>query len=345
VNSGSHCTDPGKQRINSEYQWVRDKIMDVIIVCHTEFGSVVGDAISWNQNTIGVDKGVPNLVAVAERAGAKITFVVMPEVASHFIPSPGHEIGLHIHPGKEPFINHGRTEYTGDQYLWEHCKQTGISAVLSDHPLDEQRDMIQAGGDLIEDLFGTKPTTFVAGQWSLNDDTVKALIDYGILRDCSALAGHKPTCHDWSRLPRICMPYRPNESDYLSKGDLPLLMIPVSETFRFGLVSPEMIPIVGLPWLKACFTEYYSQGMPLFHICLHSPSMTDPLFINGMNEFLTFIASHRNIHFRTASEINRYKNPKPKTQILPYLFAINRTLIRTDLNIIRSKILGNLKNV
>jgi len=315
--------------------------MDVIIVCHTEFGSVAGAAISWDQNPVGVDKGVPNLVAVADRAGAKVTFAVMPEVASHFIPAPGHEIGLHIHPGREPFINHGRTEYTGDQYLWEHCNQSVTSAVLRDHPLDEQRDIIQTGGDLIEDLFGTKPTTFVAGQWSLNDDTVKALIEYGIQRDCSALAGHKPTRHDWSRLPRICMPYNPSRQDYQSRGDLPLLMIPVSQAFRFGLVSPEKLPFVGLPWLKACFTEYYTQSMPLFHICLHSPSMTNQFFIKGMEDLLTFIKSHRDIHFKTASDIPKYQNPKPYNKFLPYLFAVNRTQIRTDLKAIRSRIQGN----
>lgn len=316
--------------------------MDVIIVCHTEFGSVVGDAISWDLNPAGVDKGVPNLVAVAERAGAKVTFAVMPEVASHFVPAPGHEIGLHIHPGREPFVNRGRTAYMGDQYLWEHCNQTGISGFLRDHPLDEQRELIRTGGDLIEDLFEIKPTTFVAGQWSLNNDTVKALIEYGILRDCSAPPGQKPGRYDWSQLRRICMPYHPSEQDYQSQGDLPLLIIPVSETFRFGLVSPEMMPIVGLPWLKACFTEYYAQGMPLFHICLHSPSMTDPLFINGLEDLLTFIASHRDIHFRTASEITHYQNPEPRTQILPYLLGVNRTQIKTDLKALRSKILGLL---
>jgi peptidoglycan/xylan/chitin deacetylase (PgdA/CDA1 family) len=313
--------------------------MDVIIVCHTEFGSVVGDAISWDQNPIGVDKGVPNLVAVAEQAGAKITFAVMPEVAPHFVPAPGHEIALHIHAGWEPFINDGKTEHMGDRYLWEHCNQQEISSVLKDHPLNEQREIIKTGGDLIEDLFGVKSTTFVAGRWSLNNNTVKALIEYGIERDCSAPASAAPCHHDWSRLPRICMPYHPSENDYQSRGNLPLLMIPISQTLMFGSVNPEILPIAGFSWLKACFEEYYSQGAPLFHICLHSPCMTSPLFSTTMRDLLTFIASHQNIHFRTASEINEYQNPpKLHSRLLPYLFAVNKTQMKTNINALRSRI-------
>lgn len=313
--------------------------MDVIIVCHTEFGSVVGETISWNQNPVGVDEGVPNLVAVAERAGAKVTFAVMPEVASHFVPAPGHEIALHIHPGREPFINHGKTEHRGDQYLWEHCNQQEISSILREHPLDEQREIIRTGGDHIEDLFGVKPTTFVAGRWSLNNDTMKVLIEYGIERDCSAPASVAPCHHDCSRLSRICMPYHPNENDYQSRGNLPLLMVPISQTLRFGPVNPEILPIVGLLWLKSCFTAYYSQGAPLFHICLHSPCMTAPQFSSNMSDLLTFIASHQDVHFRTASEITEYQNPpKLQTRFLPYLFAVNKTLMKTSIKALRSRI-------
>lgn len=312
--------------------------MDVIIVCHTEFGSVLGDAISWDHAPVGVDEGVPNLVAVAERAGAKVTFAVMPEVASHFVPAPGHEIGLHIHAGWEPFINGDKTEHMGDKYLWEHCDQQEISSVLKDHPLAEQQELIRTGGDHIEDLFGVKPTTFVAGRWSVNNDTIKALIEYGIQRDCSAPASQPPCHHDWSRLPRICMPYHPSENDYQSQGDLPILMIPISQTLKFGSVNPEILPLVGIRWLKACFQEYYSQGAPIFHICLHSPTMTDPAFMSGMNDLLAFIASHQDIHFKTASEISEYQHWEPHTRLLPYLFAVNKTLMKTNMKALRSRI-------
>lgn len=312
--------------------------MDVIIVCHTEYGSVSGKTISWNQDPAGVDRGVPNLVSVAERVGARVTFAVMPEVVSHFIPAPGHEVALHIHAGWEPFTNNGKTEHMGDRYLWEHCDQKEISSALIDHSLDEQRELIRTGGDLLEDRFGQKPTTFVAGQWSLNNDTIKALIEYGITRDCSAPAGHPPYHHDWSRLPRICMPYHPSEQDYQEQGDLPILLIPISQTLLFGSVNPENLPTFGIRWLKACFQEYYSQGAPLFHICLHSPSMTDPAFINGMNDLLAFIASHQDIHFRTASEISKYPDSESHTRLIPYLFGINNTLMKTCMRTVLSKI-------
>jgi hypothetical protein len=123
------------------------------------------------------------------------------------------------------------------------------------------------------------------------------------------------------------MPYHPGEHDYQEKGDLPLLIVPISQMFYAGNVSPEVVPRVGLSWLKACFTEYYKQGMPLFHICLHSPCMTDPYFLSAMDGYLGFIARHRNINFRFASEVHEYAPVSPSTQVVPYLLSINKSIV------------------
>ena len=123
------------------------------------------------------------------------------------------------------------------------------------------------------------------------------------------------------------MPYHPGERDYQEKGDLPLLIIPISQMFHAGNVNPEVVPKVGLSWLKACFTEYYSQGMPLFHICLHSPCMTDPYFLSAMDEFLGFIARHRDANFRFASEVHEHPPVSPATRVVPYLRGVNRNII------------------
>jgi len=298
--------------------------MDVIIVVHTEFGYVKDRGVVPDKRvTTGVSEGVPNLVRIADKHGAKVTFAVMPEVV-RFIPEEmDHEIGLHVHAGWEEFKKGEFTFHVGDRYLREHCDQSRSSTVLRGYPYNEQFEMIKTGADCLEDALGERPTTFVAGRWSIDNNTVKALVNTGMKRDCSAPAHSKPCHFDWSKLSRICMPYHPGEHDYQGRGDLPLLIVPISQMFHAGNVNPEVVPIYGLSWLKACFNEYYQQGMPLFHICLHSPCMTDPFFLSAMDEYLGFISKHRNITFRFASGVHEYAPVNPSTRIVPYLWGIN----------------------
>jgi len=313
--------------------------MDVIIVCHTEFGLVKDKTVIADKTSFeGVTSGVENLVEVADKYGAKITFAVMPEVVDYFPQNIPHEIGLHIHPGWEEFHVNGITFNVGDSFLRENCHQSSTSSVLRDYSFSEQFDMIKKGSNRLESHFGKKPTTFVAGRWCIDNNTVKALIDAGITHECSAPANHYPCHYDWSRLPRICMPYNPKTNDYQQKGDLPLLIVPISQMLIAGNVNPEVVPIVGLSWLKAGFLEYYKQGMPLFHICLHSPCMCDPYFISIMKDYLGFISQYKNINFKFVSEISEYGSVFPKTNIIPYLFAINKNCVVSEFRFIKSQL-------
>lgn len=259
-----------------------------------------------------------------------------PEIANYFPKDTSHEIGLHIHPGWQEFESEGFRFHVGDLYLKEHCGQSVNSTVLRDYPYDEQLDMIKRGKEYIREVSGVEPKSFVAGRWSINNDTVKALIEAGITHECSALAHSKPSHHDWSKLPRICMPYHPSGEDYQEKGNLPLLIVPVSQMLGALIVNPEVVPIVGLRWLKACFTEYYRQNLPLFHICLHSPCMIDPYFLSAMSELLRFVSKHKGVNFRFASEIKEYAHVAPKTHLSPYLSGINKSIVGT---ILKSRIL------
>jgi hypothetical protein len=135
------------------------------------------------------------------------------------------------------------------------------------------------------------------------------------------------------------MPYHPSERDYQEKGTLPLLIVPIAQMFHAGNVNPEVIPFYGLSWLKACFTEYYKQGMPLFHICLHSPCMTDPYFIAVMDEFLAFISHHENVHFMCASDVREYNPVKPFTMLSPYIIGMNWHVLRLGVGAVRARIL------
>ncbi len=304
--------------------------MDVIIVCHTEFGYVKNKKVIGEKKAVfGTRDGVLNLIKIAERYSAKVSFAVCPEVVDYFPKNIIHEVGLHVHPGWEEFKENGIPFTVGDQYLREHCKQSSISTVLWDYSYDEQLDMIKTGKEYISAKLNVIPKFFVAGRWCVNNDTVRALIANDFTHDCSATAHSKPMHHDWSRLPRICMPYHPRTEDYQKKGDLPLLMVPISQSFPRGNVNPEVAPMVGLSWLKACFTEYYRQGVPLFHICLHSPSMTDSYFMSVMDNLLGFISGHQHINFKFASEIRKYPDQIYATNLLPYVSAVNWNIIKS----------------
>ncbi len=304
--------------------------MDVIIVCHTEFGYVVDKETVFDKDKHeGVEEGVPNLINIADKYKARITFTVMPEVVGQFPTKIEHEIGLHIHPGWEERKYHGFKWIRGDQYLRETCRQSLSSSLLRAYPYQEQLDMIKRGKEHLQDKLKVDPRVFVAGRWSENNDTIKAVIEAGFTHDCTPPAHQKAKHFDWSKLPRISMPYHPSDNDYQQKGDLPLLIVPVSQCFPRGSVSPETAPIVGLLWLKACFLEYYRQGLSLFHIYLHSNSMVDPYFLSVMDELLDFIAEYDDITFKFASEIKEYSDVNPKTNIVPYLRAVNKDIMRT----------------
>jgi len=304
--------------------------VDVIIVCHTEFGHVENRELIFEKDPVGVEEGVPNLVGVAEKYGAKITFAVCPEVVSHFPKGINHEIGLHIHPGWSS-VEHrnSRAWVVGDAYLKEHCQQSINSNILRDYSHDEQLNMIKCGKEYVKGILGVDPRVFVAGKWCEDNNTIRALVTAGFTHSCSAVPHSKCDHYDWSKLPRIYMPYHPGEKDYQQKGSLPLLIVPISQILPGISVTPEILPSVGLSWLKAGFTEYYQQDMPLFHICLHSPCTTNQYFVSGMERLLDFISRHRNVNFKFASEVTEYAPVRPRTNLLPYIAALNRDNIRT----------------
>ncbi|MBI2830674.1 MAG: PTS alpha-glucoside transporter subunit IIBC [Chloroflexi bacterium] len=279
-------------------------------------------------STSGVEIGVRNLARVAATYGARVTFAVCPEVVGFFPTDTGHEVGLHLHPGWVEWKHKGFRWHVGDSYIKKAVKQSVNSTVLKDYPYEEQLEMIKAGKQLLEAKFGTRTRVFVAGRWSVNNDTMAALIETGFTHDCSAVPHSKATHFDWSKLPRICMPYHPGKQNYQARGNLPLLFVPVSRMWLGGAASPEVATVWGLSWIKACFREYHKLGLPLFHVCLHSPSMTDPYFVAVLDELLRFISKH-DVAFKFASEIKEYDRTVPGNRISPYLLGVNRNMMMT----------------
>ena len=306
--------------------------MDVIIVCHTEFGKVYDKIVVAEKSAVsGVSAGVSNLIKLADKYSAKISFAVCPEVIPYFPKNINHEIGIHIHPGWQEFEIKKHKFFVGDKWLKENCKQSSNSTVLKDFSYSEQSDMIKKGKEYLTAELGTKPKFFVAGRWSLNNDTIKALVASGFTHDCSAPSHSISDHYNWSKLPRICMPYKPNEKDYQEKGNMPFLIVPISQTLLGGTVNPEGVITYGLGWLKSCFSEYYKQNVPLFHICLHSPSMADNFYISIMDKFLSFISERGSVNFKFVSEIKEYPRKKFRANVAPYFLGANGDLAKTFL--------------
>jgi peptidoglycan/xylan/chitin deacetylase (PgdA/CDA1 family) len=306
--------------------------MDVIIVCHTEFGFVNAREVIFAKEAVdGVKVGCPNLIKLADKYGAKITFAVCPEVVEYFPEIINHEIGLHVHPGWEE-INYKQFKwFLGDRYLRDKCRQSSHIGVLREYSYAEQLDMINRGKECLAGKFGKEPKVFVAGRWSINNDTEKALVETGFTHDCSATPHQKELHYDWSQLPRICMPYHPAVENYQKRGAMPLLIVPIAQYFPVGNVNPETTPFVGTSWMKACFIEYYRQNAPLFHICLHSPAMVDDYFISAMESILAFISKHANVNFKFASEIREYPEKEFNANVFPYLLRLNKEIMKSSL--------------
>ncbi|MDO8633620.1 MAG: PTS alpha-glucoside transporter subunit IIBC [Candidatus Wildermuthbacteria bacterium] len=277
--------------------------MDIIVVCHAEFGFVRKKRLVFDEHTKqGVSEGVANLVRIAERYRAKPTFVVMPEVVEDFPKTIQYEIGLHVHP-------------------------KGKSLYLSEYPFEEQSRMIREGKETIRETFGREPRVFVGGRWAFNNDTAKALVENGFTHDCSAMPRSRGNVH-WRNLARITLPYHPSENDYQKKGSLPLLIVPVSQGLLGASANPEEARVFGLPWLKACFEEYYSKKAPVFHIALHSLAMTDPFYLNIMDSLLGYVAQHPNIHFKFASEITETLQERVEPNPFAYIRALNGAFLK-----------------
>ena len=306
--------------------------MDIVIVCHTEFGLVDHRKIAFAKHaTHGVTQGVSVLRDLAARHGAKITFAVCPEVVPFMPDRRGHEIGLHIHPGWEVFKNKYHEWHVGDSYLREHCAQSTNSSGLARFPYREQLDMIRVGREYVKRELGEDPKVFVAGRWSFNNDTGKALCELGFTHDCSAVPGLRRDDYDWAKLPRIMPPYHPAPHDYQERGSLALLCIPASMALGGVIVSPESASRAGLAWLKACFLEYYKQGVPIFHIQLHSPAMTDSYYTHALDSLLSFMGGMPNIHFRFVSEISEYPEQTFHTELVSYLRGVNPIILKTGI--------------
>jgi len=287
--------------------------MDLITTCHVEYGRTDDKKIIFDKREpIGALAGVYNSMELADKNDVNVCYMFMPEVAFKHpqivkeVAEAGHEVGLHLHPD--------------DTYLWDNGLAQRKVKALRDWNYRELKHLIHSLRTLFLLEFGVALKSFSGGKWSINEDAYTVLHEEGFHCDLTMNTGYESEFMCWRTKPRIRLPHKIHED---------LIEIPYSKIFRNRLASPEEAQYVGLPWLKAGFTEHYTQNLPLFHIVFHSVSMTSPYYRRIFDEYLTFIRKHDGIvpilprNYRISSR--RYT---PRTRLTPYLKAINGDLIR-----------------
>lgn len=265
--------------------------LDTVIVCHTEFGYATNEVIFDNDYKQGATDGVQNSMLISDRFGAIVSFMMKPEVLESVsgLDFGNHEVGLHIHPD--------------DRYL---VKQGvgGDDDNLRGYDFERQRDMIAVGKEAVRTVLGVVPRTFVAGKWSIGNETLRALVELGFSHDASGCPQFSSRSCDWGKLPRICMPYTPSRDDYQAAGDVQITMVPASKEITTGLINPENN--AGLAFLRAAVCEYVESEAPLLHIAYHSPALTSASYRTTFSDLLQIISGF-NAKFRPLSEVESIK--------------------------------------
>lgn len=275
----------------------------VVISCHVEFGYAANSVVFDRQERKGALEGLECCIRIAKEFDARVSLMIMPEVVETIkgLDLGDNGIGLHIHPE--------------DSHLRK--RSLGGFRALRDYDFLEQKAMISAGKEIIDEIVGVTPKSFVAGKWSVDNNTVRALVELGFSHDCSPCPGFASVNCDWRKLPRMCMPYKVSHLDYQSSGTMNLVMVPVSKEIIGGVISPENR--IGLAFLKAAFQEYYDSGCPVVHIALHSPSMTSRHYRKLFNKLLKHISKH-NVTFCLAEDIETAESRvPPRARLLPYI--------------------------
>jgi hypothetical protein len=134
------------------------------------------------------------------------------------------EIGMHLHAWNSPPLE----PLTADDYRYQ--------PYLIEYPDRLIREKVEFLTQLLENIFGVKPTSHRAGRWSFDEVYARILVESGYRVDCS-VTPHVSWRHsrgdparaggtDFSEFPEE--PYTVDLQDISRRGDSPLLELPMT---------------------------------------------------------------------------------------------------------------------
>lgn len=198
-----------------------------------------------------LQEGMPELLDIYEKFQVKSTFFYTAYIARLFpdtvkmVIDAGHEIG-----------SHGKS----------HLKENGFDVM----PLDRQVRHLAESKKLLEDLSGQEVISFRAPALRVNEDTGMALIETGYKIDSSVASqrfdfflsfGGKIKLN-WLKAPR--KPYKTKPENIFSKGEGPLIEVPLS-AFILPYLGTTMRIFPGLTNMQKWFIHQESSrtGKPV----------------------------------------------------------------------------------
>lgn len=233
----------------------------------------------------------------------------------------GFDVQLHTHPGWRddphdfPELRKLKSEKS---YL---SQEKDFMAKLSQ---DQQEQILREGMDMIEDWTGVRPVAHRSGGYSINNDTISALVAVGIALDSSMYSGHAHSEVTWS------------QNAIVEKHGL--LELPVTlMNYAFHL------PVAGTLYRKPMKTDLDSctldeliayvdaasdAGLKLMNLFMHSYSLLafdhdyrriegDPADAHKLNSFLEIMSHRDDVRIMSCADVLERYRVKPDEFVGP----------------------------
>jgi len=212
----------------------------------------------------------------------------------------GDEIALHIHPYCN-FVEDAGVTCITDQSTVYPTDDTGYTIKLSAYGHDDMSTLLQHAIDLFGQRQLGRPTTFRAGGWTADLETLRALADNGFVADTSALNWARIeewqgkelytwNMTHWAPIDDTSQPYWPSASDVLSSTpapDLTLLEVPDNGVMIDYVTLEEMTGLFDANWDGAALPA----PRPLMMGFHPAPGFTQAEY-KRVDDFLSYSDAH-----------------------------------------------------
>ena len=222
---------------------------------------------------------VPRVLRLLEKYDLKAGFFIPGEVAQKYpetvreIARRGHEIGHHGYSHRNP-------------------------ATLS---LSEEKNELEQGMDILEELTKKKPTGYRAPAADLSENTLSLLAEYGLVYDSSLMGADVPYLVRAKEKEIVELPIKWILDDWVFFG---FNYFPPLE-YQSGIESHRTVFEI---WRDE-FEAVYEEG--LYYMLITHPQITGiPSRAKMLEKLIQFIKSKKDVWFATPSEIAKFWREK-----------------------------------